>query len=395
MSQPSTDFVLSLQSPVFPGGSLLSAIFNRDLTRLSDRGGASELIGDRWSDVCAEAMDEWPGSRITIDGRGLRVDRFIRLDAVPAIARSASRKKLQNPDYVIVGRDQTGPVVFSADAKFSVETAGASQVSGEALSALMEIGPVVTDALGTLDPATRIADGIFLSPDYSLTHYMMTRRRGYRSMSVDRDQVLLLPVTALGFLKPLEASTLIPIFATIDGYNLEARRSLLLAQYYFRLARAAIGCWNDEVGSLLIPRQRPDLDLFAVDAKARELAATATSGWEIIEQWDAQAETVRAQREAVSEATALPVVNRELREKLEKAAKAAGVEQPPSLSQIRRRIGAWFRDELLERFGPLMPPVADFPATLRDLAVATEGLRGDVERETDRVIAEMLAEAAS
>jgi len=395
VSHVSPDFDLLLRSPVFPGGSLVSAIFDRDVTRLSDRGGASGLIGDRWSDVCADEMDHWPGSVIGIDGRDIQVDRIVRLDAVPAIARSASRKKLQNPDYVVIGRDDVGQLVFSADAKFSVETAGASQVSSDALSALMEIGPIVTDTLGALDPDARVTDGIFLSPDYSLTHYMMSRKRGYRSMSVDRDQVVLLPITALGFVKPLEASTLIPIFATLDEYNLESRRSLLLAQYYFRLARAAIGCWNDEVASLLIPKQRPDLDLFAVDAKARELATTATSAWEIIEQWDAQAETVRRQRETINVATALPIVNRDLREKLEKAAARAGVENPPSLNKVRRQIGSWFRDQLVQRFGPLMPPVADFAATLKGLSMASEELRADFEQVTDRIIAEMLEESTS
>lgn len=390
MSQHSSDVDISLRSPVFPGGSLVSAIFDRDVTRLSDRGGASGLIGDRWSDHCSDAMAEWPGSTVPLDGRDVRIDRVVRFDAVPAIERLASRKKLQNPDYVVVGRDAAGQRVFAADAKFSVETAGASQVSAEALQALMEIGPVVTDALGDLAPSTQVSDGLFLSPDYSLTHYMMRRKRGYRSLSVHPDQVVLLPVTALGFFKPLEGSTLIPIFAETDGYNLETRRSLLLAQYYFRLVRAAVGCWNDEVASLLIPKQRPELDLPAVDARARDLAVTATSAWEIIEQWDAQADRVRQQRDAINDVTLVPLINRELRERVETAARQAGVERPPSVNRVRRRIGSWFRDQLVEQFGPLMPPVDDFPGTLRDLAVAADGLREGLDAVTNRVIAEMV-----
>lgn len=383
---------LSLKSPVFPGGSLLAAVFDRDLMRLSDRGGASGLIGDRWSDVCAGFMDTWPGSTVEVAGEPVAIERIVRLDAVSAIAKTASRKKLQNPDYIVVGNDDSGPLLFSADAKFSVETAGASQVSGEALAALLEIGPVLTGLIGTLDAGMRIQDGIFLSPDYSLTHYMMGRKRGYRSVSVDPDHISLLPVTALGFLKPVEASTLIPIYADIDGYGTEARHSLLLALYYFRLVRAGIACWLDEVAPLLIPKQKPEPDLFAIDGRAREFATTATSGWEIIQQWDARSESVRAQREAVNDVTSVPLVNRELRAALDMAVARAGMTEAPSLNKVRRRIGSWFRDQLIADFGPIPPPVTNFPVLLQQLGTRAEELRPDLERVTRETIDEMLAE---
>jgi hypothetical protein len=313
--------------------------------------------------------------------------------AVPAIARTASRKKLQNPDYIVVGRSASGPLVFSADAKFSIETAGASQVSEDALKALLELGPVLTDTLGVLEPDTTIANGIFLSPDYSLTHYMMSRKRGYRSVSIDPLHITLLPVTAVGFLKPVEASTLIPIFADADGFGQESRRSLLTALYYFRLVRAGIGCWYDEHVSLLIPKQKPELDLTAVDARARELAQTAMSGWEIVEQWDARAETVRSQREAVNQATSAPIVSRELRAQLEMAATRAGVAELPSLNKVRRRIGSWFRDQLIDDFGPIMPPVTNFPEILQRLSGRAQELRPELEQMTRQIIEEMLVEA--
>lgn len=394
MSQSRSYPDLALKSPVFPGGSLLQAIFDRDLMRLSDRGGASGLIGDRWSDMCSEAMGDWPGASVHALGQDVQIDRVVRLDAVPAIARTASRKKLQNPDFIVVGESDSGPIGFSADAKFSIETAGASQVSSDALKALLEIGPVLTDTLGALEDETSITDGIFLSPDYSLTHYMLGRTRGYRSVSVDPAHVTLLPVTAVGFFKPVEASALIPLYADADGYGEESRRSLLAALYYFRLVRAGIGCWYDEHGSLLIPKQKPELDLVAVDARAHELAGTAMSGWEIVEQWDVQAETVRAQREAVTQATSAPIVSRELRTQLEVAARSAGVTEMPSLNKVRRRIGLWFRDKLIEEFGLIMPPVQNFPEVLQQLTGRANELKPDLERMTKQIISEMLAEMA-
>ncbi len=392
MSQSGSHDDLSLRSPVFPGGSLLSAIFDRDVVRLSDRGGASGLIGDRWSDVCNEEMLAWPGKSITAAGDiQVHVDRVVRLDAVPAIARTASRKKLQNPDYIVVGNEGQRQVLFAADAKFSVETAGVSQVSREALESLLELGNVIREPLGEVDAGADVLDGIFISPDYSLTHYMLGRKRGFRSVSVNHDQIELLPVTAVGFLKPIEGASMIPLFARADGYDRPSRTSLLLALYYFRLVRAGIGCWNDERGSLLIPKQKPELDLHAVAARTRELADTATSAWEIIEQWDAQAEQVRQQRERINDVATIPIVNRELREQVETAAEQAD-KKAPSLNQVRRRIGAWFRGQLVDEFGPLNPPVEDFSAILREIDRRSAELRPLVDEKTREIISEMLDE---
>ena len=42
-----------LRSSAFPAQSLLDSYYDRDVTQLSDRGLASNMIGDRWSDVAA------------------------------------------------------------------------------------------------------------------------------------------------------------------------------------------------------------------------------------------------------------------------------------------------------------------------------------------------------
>ena len=41
------------RSPLLPGGDLVSALFDREVMGLADRGGASNLIGDRWADIAA------------------------------------------------------------------------------------------------------------------------------------------------------------------------------------------------------------------------------------------------------------------------------------------------------------------------------------------------------
>jgi hypothetical protein len=390
-SRNNTD--LSLSSPVFPGGSIISAIFDRDVMRLSDRGGASGMIGDRWSNICSAALGSWPGTTVeTPDGVDASIDRIVRLDDMPAIARAASRKKLQNPDYLAIGRSPDGPIMFSVDAKFSVETAVASQVSADALRSLVGLGSVITDSIGVVDDGLEVIDGIFLSPDYSLTHYMLGRRRGYRSVSVDRNQIHLLPVAPVAFLKPLEGARMIPIFADVDGYDPETRSSLLVALYYFRLARAAIGCWGEQVAPLLGSKKVDVVDMGTIEAQTRLYARDARSGWEIVDRWDAAAESVRNQRETVNRVTAVPIINRELRAELEVAVSAAGVEAP-SLNKVRRRIGSWFRDEVIDRVGLLTPPIADFPSVIHQLELVSAELRQRLPDATTRIIHEMVAES--
>ncbi|HLU35190.1 MAG TPA: hypothetical protein VKZ61_05420 [Thermomicrobiales bacterium] len=359
---------------------------------MSDRGGASGMIGDRWSDLTSAALDEWPGTTIsTPDGEDVTISRVVRLDDIPAVARMASKRKLQNPDFVIVGKSDTREVVFSADAKFSVETASSSQVSAEALQSLLDLGEIFTTHLGDVDHRAEPVDGMFLSPEYSLTHYMMRRKKGYRSVSVPHSQIHLLPVRPVPFLKPLEGARLIPILADVDGYDPETRSSLLVALYYFRLVRAAVGCWSDMVAPLLGPKTVDKIDLPAIEERTRRYAIDADSAWAVVDQWDAAAETVRAQRETVNRVTSVPIVNRELREELDAAVEVAGVEAP-SMNRVRRRIGSWFREEIVARVGLLEPPVDNFPAVIHELEMISGELRNRLPEATTRIIHEMLQE---
>ncbi|MER3485557.1 MAG: hypothetical protein C4345_05920, partial [Chloroflexota bacterium] len=123
-----------IRSKALPGGDLISAVLNRQIMVLADRGGASGLVGQRWADVCAEAADTWEGRQIPVpDGKvgTLRVERVVRLDHEPRIASVASKRGLQNPDLLIFGTWHGQPALLAADAKFSIETARSKQVSPE------------------------------------------------------------------------------------------------------------------------------------------------------------------------------------------------------------------------------------------------------------------------
>ncbi len=140
----------STRSPLLPGGDIVSALFNREVMGLADRGGASNLIGERWADIAATHAATWIGSERRLhadDQEPLRIMRVDRLDAMPAVAAAASRRGLQNPDLLLIGQRGDRQAIQAADAKFSVETARSKQVSPE----------VVLGSARVAKPRTRVA----------------------------------------------------------------------------------------------------------------------------------------------------------------------------------------------------------------------------------------------
>ena len=45
------------RSPLLPGGDMVSALFDREVMGFADRGGASNLVGDRWADIAAAVFE--------------------------------------------------------------------------------------------------------------------------------------------------------------------------------------------------------------------------------------------------------------------------------------------------------------------------------------------------
>ena len=71
------------RSPLLPGGDLVSALFDREVMGFADRGGASNLIGDRWADIAAGHVATWIGTEQRLhadDQEPLRIIRVDRLD---------------------------------------------------------------------------------------------------------------------------------------------------------------------------------------------------------------------------------------------------------------------------------------------------------------------------
>jgi hypothetical protein len=399
LQQRRNDADVTFRSPAIPGQSLLHALWQRNLMRLSDRGRASELIGHRWAALCAEALAMQAGKVRPIPGMGddsavFTIAGIARLDDIPQVAATASREKLQNPDFLLIGERDGHQVLQSADAKFSVETAKSKQVSADVVTNLLLLGSVITDHLPELEADAEVVDGFFICPDFSLTHYMLQSKGSPRGgVSVTREQIELLPVSADSFMTSLAGTELALQLARIDAFALSPHESLLLFLYYFRLARACVGCWVDQHAPLLAYKDVTGIDMPAILEFATWLGGRSNTAWDVILQWDAAAEQVRQQRLAVDRAAMLPVSSGELRSHIEAQAKKQGV-VAPSMGRIRRVVGAWFRVRLRERFGAIHPPVEDFPHLLHDTSRTAQELRPAMFSEVDRAIAQAVMEDA-
>src|SRR5215212_4076765 len=151
-----------MRSPRLPGGDLVSALLDREVMGLADRGGASNLVGDRWADIAAAHAASWVGSTRVIameDQEPLPIIRVDRLDATPAVAAAASKRGLQNPDLLLIGQRGNEQVIQAADAKFSVETARSKQVSPEVVLGLLGLRVHVPGILDGVSDRAQVESG--------------------------------------------------------------------------------------------------------------------------------------------------------------------------------------------------------------------------------------------
>ena len=385
------------RSPLLPGGDIVSALFDREVMGLADRGGASNLIGDRWADIAATHAATWIGSDRRLhadDQQPLRIVRVDRLDAMPAVAAAASKRGLQNPDLLLIGQRGDQQAIQAADAKFSVETARSKQVSPEVVLGLLELRKHVPGLLDRVSEQIHVESGVFLCPDYPLTHLMLRHRRGIVRATVRQEEVVFVPAPPDRFWDGVPGAEVIAPLADTDKLPARPDENLMAGVYYFRLARAAVGFWLDATKPLLLHNDVVTVDISAVREETVRRSTAARSAIDLIRRWDADVQEIRNQRSAVDQAAGLPIPGRDLRAMAATIAEAVGAD-PPSGNQVRRRLGSWYRGVLRDRFGPISPPVTDLPSILRQLSAAGRDLAPQAERELDRIVLELVAETST
>jgi hypothetical protein len=367
-------------------------MLDRQVMALADRGNASGMIGDLWADRAAAHADELVGAKAPIPGSKQHhvVERVVRLDDDARIARRASKNGLQNPDLIFFGAMNGTATVQAVDAKFSVETARSKQVSVEMMQGLIGLGEFFDQAVGGLDASATLVPGLFLSPESAFTRYVIRRGRGIIRLTIDTDEMVLIDVSSSEMFGDVEGRELMDQLFRIDGHRADPMANLLAGVYYFRLARAAIAMWIDQKRPLLAFNDRIDVDIPAVALSLDRYTRTAGNARAAIFDWSNDVDLINRQRAAVDRVSGLPVTSRELREWVQADAESLQ-SLPPSMNQVRRRLGSWFRGELRQRVGPVLPPQDDLPGTLMEIGKASRALSSQLRSRTSDIVAELLA----
>lgn len=386
-SKPTTDS--DLRSSALPGGSIIRALLDRRLMGLADLGGSSAVIGSRWSDIVSNHVESLVGSEVNVPGSGSHaVEQVIRLDALPHVAHAASKRSLQNPDFVLLGRHDGELTLQAADAKFSIETARSKQVSVEMLSALAEVGPAYSDLLGDWHDHGVIVPGLFFAPQSAMTAFVLSGGRGITRATVKPAEVVLLESTAQELTADIPGELARQRMASIDNLSALAERELLFGLYYVRLSSAAGASWYDMNRPLFGPPASKEPDFDAVDEEIARRTQGSRSAYELVSRWALDAEQVRADRGAINQAAGLPLPNRELREWVVADAEAAGVEAP-SLNKVRKELQRWVNAQVLEEIGTIQPGEGSVNRQIGHIRSIVMRVAPQARTETTRIVLQL------
>jgi hypothetical protein len=353
---------------------------------MADMGGSSGMIGARWSDIVSDHVDSLVGVDVAIPGGSThRIERVIRLDALPHVAHLASKRSLQNPDFVLLGRSDGLLTMQAADAKFSIETARSKQVSVEMLTALADVGPAYTELLGEWETQGTIVPGLFFAPQSALSAYVLSGGRGITRATVKPGEFVLLEASAEELTGPIPGGGARRRLARLDGLDSRLDDEILLGLYYTRLSSAAGASWFDMHRPLFGPQPNSGPDFDAVEREVAQRVPGCRSGFELIADWVGDAERVRADRTAINQAASLPLANRDLREWIVADAEAAELE-PPSLNRVRKELQRWVHAQLLDEIGVIEPERDNVGRRIAQIRAFVAEIAPNARAETTRIV---------
>jgi hypothetical protein len=311
----------NIRSPKLPGGTLISAVLDRHLMAWSDRGGASRIFGEVWSEHCWTYLTN--GARIfrtrSYDHANAIV---IRLDDNPKIAIQAGRNKLPNPDFIILHRENNHEfTVRAVDAKFAVDRLRRTQISPESMKELIELpGSLAREAISQNTGSIKIRKldyqpGLFLGPSSLLNDYFYRQLTGGEHPEIPSDELHLLPVESLELFRSVDEFPLLELFKDIDELRPGNRESeLVLDMYYLRLASAARWFESQIRLPLLTNEPEPEIAVDEIVAAAQGRIERGESAYGLIESWSQAAESAQQRHKLVQNAARLPVRMSEIRD---------------------------------------------------------------------------------
>lgn len=390
----------NLTSPKLPGKSLIAAVLDRQLMGWSDRGGASKHFGDRWSDQCADQLVMRIGGPMPVpDGPSYLLRQVVRLDGNPAIAIQAGNHKLANPDFVLVGETDEGEQLLqSVDAKFAVDTVKPVQVEPDSLAALLAVeNGLVRDAIeqatgGPIELDAKLAPGLFLIPSGTFNDYFGQFVTGGPHPRVAREALVELAPDCENLFAGLGGAPLMPVLAKLDDLGVDLRHDLLATMYYFRLACACGWMWVRQHTPLLSNDPPPVVDPPVLLDETIRRANRSDTAFHVVTNWHRDNATLDDAREAIKQASRLPLRMGELRSFIE-ASNVGDEVTAKQLRILRGAIESRYRTRLIAEVG-VIPADTTTPVheLQRTIAAAKRQLRQDLLAETPDLVRELFAE---
>ena len=387
----------NIRSSRLPGGTLVSAVLDRQLMGWSDRGGASRIFGDIWSEHCWEYLSN--GARLfpesTYDHARATV---VRLDNNPRIAIQAGRNKLPNPDFLVIHPEAHGAYsVRAVDAKFAVDRLRRTQVSPDSIRELIEL----PGSLALQEVQLRIEingnnqleyqPGLFLGPNSLLNNHFFHQLTTGETPRIPSDELQLVSVDAHVLFQRIEEYPLMQLMQSIDELTASTPESdLVLGMYYLRLASAAR--WFETQARMpLLTNEPPDpADVAQVVLAADQRIKAGESAYGLIEGWSAATERAIERQKLVQDAARLPVRMTEIRKMLARRNRG---EDKKLIRKVRGILEQEFMHHLLSETGtiPADPgePISEVVARVASISRSLETeMRRSAERIADQVASE-------
>jgi hypothetical protein len=381
----------NIRSPKLPGGTLISAVLDRRLMAWSDRGGASRIFGDIWSEHCWFYLNNGATifEEVSFDHSGTHV---IRLDDNPKIAIQAGRHQLPNPDFLILHPEQAGQFsVRAVDAKFAVDRLRRMQISPESIRELIELpGSLareeIENRLGA-GTANRLvyAPGAFLGPSSLLNDYFYLRHTSGEEPAIPSDELHLLAVKPSALFAEIEEHSLMNLMISIDDLVATNPESeLILGMYYLRLASAARWFTTQAHQPLLSIEPVDPADISTTCEVTTARIERGESAYGLIETWSVAIDRHAERQKQVQEAARLPVRMSEIRGLLERSGRG---EDKKLLRRVRGRLEKIFIRRLVESTGEIpAQPRKSMDLIANDVRDASRKLRTEMVQQVELVI---------
>ncbi|MCC7104422.1 MAG: hypothetical protein IT307_04705 [Chloroflexi bacterium] len=248
----------------------------REVWRIGDWGGASNLIGRRWEAVAASMVAG------LLDRPSPTYPALVPTRCVSFVLDAGHEQALQSagyahPDALLVGPVEDRLGLQSIDFKWSIEVADISQVETDALERLLDAEelPVVEAKRAAFAPqpppardALTLIDGFFVAPDHPANHaFLQSQRNARAERPLTQDCVVLLPVNGREFFSPLAGWEMAEHLAQQEGAP-RALNTLEGAEHYYRLGAGTAGALASRRRSVF-SATTPQLDPIAELAQLR------------------------------------------------------------------------------------------------------------------------------